>query len=183
MLWDSCFSRHRYPTRIRSVAVAGIMYFFMVYFSVCLLHIAGGDMRKKKKGLKMVLNSGGEPVLVGFKDWFLVRGFSEGVSSADEEFFEKRRAGARKISASAKEKGGPAMLTHWHFLAKDAEYEDVFKALEDRKGKEFFVGKYKSFLEQLHKSDFEQKRFQTISGQMEVWGEALSRLFHGDSEK
>jgi hypothetical protein len=135
----------------------------------------------------MALNSGGEPVLVGFKDWFLARGLSEGVSSSDEEFFEKRRAGARKISASAKEKGGPAMLTHWHFLAKDAEYEDVSKALEANKGKEFFVKKYKSFLEALlealHKSDFQQKRFQTISGQLEVWGEALSRLFHGDSEK
>jgi hypothetical protein len=140
-------------------------------------------MRKKKKkgGLKMVLNSGGEPVLVGFKDWMLARRLSEGaVSDKDEEFFGRRREGASKISDSAKEKGGPAMLTHWHFLAKDAQYEDVIKAVKEKKGKEFFVGKYKSFLEQLHKSDFEQKRFQTISGQLEVWGEALSRLFHGD---
>jgi hypothetical protein len=140
-------------------------------------------MRKKKKkkgGLKMVLTISGQPVMVGFRDWMLARSLSEGVSDTDEEFFDKRREGARKISDSAKEKGGPAMLTHWHFLAKDAQYEDVIKAMKEKKGREFFVGKYKSFLEQLHKSDFGQKRFQAISGQLEVWGEALSRLFQGD---
>lgn len=29
---------------------------------------------KKKGGLKMVLNSGGEPVFIGFKDWLVARG-------------------------------------------------------------------------------------------------------------
>ena len=136
--------------------------------------------KRRKGGLRMVLNSGGEPVMIGFKDWMLARRLSEGASDADVEFFTKRREGASKISESAKEKGGPALLTHWHFLAKDAQYEDVTKALKEKRGKDFFVEKYKSFLEMLNKSDFEQKRFQTISGQLEVWGEALSRLFHGD---
>jgi len=30
--------------------------------------------KKKKGGLKMVLNAGGEPVLIGFKDWLIARG-------------------------------------------------------------------------------------------------------------
>ena len=35
-------------------------------------------MKKKKKkkggGLKMALNAGGEPVLIGFKDWLVAKG-------------------------------------------------------------------------------------------------------------
>jgi len=126
----------------------------------------------------MVLNTGGEPVLVGFKDWLAARRIVESAdNNNDLDFFEKRRDGAKKISAAARAKGGPAMLTHWHFFAKDKQYAEVLRAIKSKKKKEFFEMKYNSFMSRLHKSKFDQKEFQTISGQLEVWGEALSRLF------
>ena len=37
--------------------------------------------KKKKGGLKMVLNSGGEPVFVGFKDWLVRKGLVSEISA------------------------------------------------------------------------------------------------------
>jgi hypothetical protein len=112
-----------------------------------------------------------------FTDWLSSRQILE--SSDDDgniEFFEKRKAGARKISTEAKAKGGPALLTHWHFFAKDKQYAEVIKSIKNKKNKEFFQSKYKSFMSKLH-SKLDQKEFQTISGQLEVWGEVLHKVF------
>ena len=137
--------------------------------------------RKKRKmgGLKMVLNTGGEPVLVGFKDWLAARRIVESADNKDDDldFFEKRRDGAKKMSAAARAKGGPAMLTHWHFFAKDKQYAEVLRAIKSKRKKDFFEMKYNSFMSKLHRGKLDQKEFQTVSGQLEVWGEALSRLF------
>lgn len=98
-------------------------------------------------------------------------------SGNDIFFFEKRKAGAEKISHQAKEKGGPAILTHWHFDAKNPQYQKVLKAIENKKNKEYFLEKYKKCLKKLNKDNFEQKEFQSLSGELEVWGETIARLF------
>ena len=95
----------------------------------------------------------------------------------DLEFFNKRRNGAKKLSAQAKEKGGPAILTHWHFAAKDSQYETVLNAVKMGKEKNYFVEKYKQVLQKMEKTNFSQKEFQSLSGEIEVWGEAIARLF------
>lgn len=96
--------------------------------------------------------------------------------NTDISFFEKRREGANKISIKSKKKGGAAMLTHWHFAAKDKQYQEVIIALKQNQSKTYYESKYKEKFEKL-KSKLDQKSFQSISGELEVWGEALARLF------
>ena len=96
----------------------------------------------------------------------------------DLEFFNKRIAGAKKLSAQAEQKGGPAILTHWHFAAKNSQYEQVLSAVRSGKNKEYFVSKYESILDQLKTPNMTQKQFQVLSGRLEVWGEAIAKLFH-----
>lgn len=98
-------------------------------------------------------------------------------SLEDISFFKKRKAGAEKISHQAQEKGGPSILTHWHFDAKNPEYKKVLEAIEDKKSKEYFLDQYRNCLKKLNKDSFEQKEFQSLSGELEVWGEAIARLF------
>jgi hypothetical protein len=92
-------------------------------------------------------------------------------------FFNKRRHGAAKIAAAAEAKGGPSILTYWHFAAKDKQYVDVLKAIKTGKDEKFFMSKYDELMDTLHKTKFNQKSFQQIVGQLEVWGEAIAQLF------
>lgn len=92
-------------------------------------------------------------------------------------FFNKRRQGAAKIATAAKEKGGPSILTYWHFAAKDKQYAEVLKAINDGKDEKFFMSKYDETMNILHKTKFNQKSFQKIVGELEVWGEAIAQLF------
>lgn len=92
-------------------------------------------------------------------------------------FFEKRLGGAQKISVQAKEKGGLSLLTHYHFAAKIKEYKAVEDAIQEGKGQEFFQSKYRQLLEKLKDLNITQKQFQALSGELEVWGEAIVQLF------
>ena len=96
----------------------------------------------------------------------------------DLEFFNKRIAGAKKISAQAEKKGGPAILTYWHFAAKNSQYKEVLSAVQFGKNKEYFVSKYESIIDQLKTPNMTQKQFQVLSGRLEGWGEAIAKLFH-----
>lgn len=93
------------------------------------------------------------------------------------EFFDKRMAGAQKISTQAKKKGGPSLLTHYHFAAKIKQYEDVEEAIKQGKDEQFFNQKYQTLLSQLKTLNMTQKEFQTLSGELEVWGESIVKLF------
>ena len=92
-------------------------------------------------------------------------------------FFNKRRDGAAKIASAAQAKGGPTILTYWHFAAKDKQYAEVLKAMETGKDEQFFMSKYDEIMNTLHKTKFNQKSFQQIVGELEVWGEAIAQLF------
>jgi hypothetical protein len=90
-------------------------------------------------------------------------------------FSEKRFDGAKKISEMAEEKGGPALLTHYHFAVKLPYYK---KALEGKMDFEKSKEEYKELCEKLHSmmdkiEDVNQKIFQELLGKMEVLGELL----------
>lgn len=92
------------------------------------------------------------------------------------DFFEKRKAGAAKIATSAKEKGGPAILTYWHFIAKEKPYEQAIEAIKKNKSVNYFEKNYDKTMKKLHATKFDQKEFQMTIGELEVWGELISRL-------
>lgn len=90
-------------------------------------------------------------------------------------FAEKRMGGAAKISADAKEKGGPAILTYHHFIVKLPYYK---KAKEGKIDLDDMRAEYKDLLEQLYsatKGDMaiEQIAFQELVGKIEVLGELI----------
>jgi hypothetical protein len=92
-------------------------------------------------------------------------------------FFTKRMEGAKKIAAQAKEKGGPSILTAWHFAAKEAPYKEVLKAINANQGEPYYKSKWKSELSKI-RADMKQQDFQEAAGRLEVWGEAMAQLFN-----
>lgn len=89
-----------------------------------------------------------------------------------EEFSTKRLGGATKIADSAKEKGGPSMLTYHHFKVKLPYYKDAAE------GKFNYAATLKEFdycVNLLNKKmeDMEQIEFQKLMGRLEVLGELL----------
>jgi hypothetical protein len=95
----------------------------------------------------------------------------------NQDFFKKRREGAKKIATSAKAKGGPAMLTFYHFDAKDDEYREVLAGIKNNKPETFYKNKYNLVMNKLHQTKFDKESFQRLTGKLEVWGEAISVLF------
>lgn len=93
------------------------------------------------------------------------------------EFFEKRKEGARAIANMAKAKGGPSTLTYYHFHAKDPLYRQVIDAIRNERPKNYYKNKYDQIMSRLHRTKFDEKDFQELTGELEVWGEALSVLF------
>lgn len=90
-------------------------------------------------------------------------------SKSFDEFAEKRMGGAAKIANSAKEKGGPSMLTYHHFKVKLPYYKNASEGkfnLDDAK-KEF-----DECVKQLS-DDMEQVAFQKLVGKIEVLGELI----------
>lgn len=100
-----------------------------------------------------------------------------GKDESPSEFLKARREGAKKIATTAKSKGGPAMLTYYHFVVKDAEYRDVLQAIKSKKPESFYKNKYNSIMSELHQTKFEKESFQKVVGKLEVWGEAISVIF------
>lgn len=86
-----------------------------------------------------------------------------------DEFASKRMNGAEKIANSAKEKGGPSILTYQHFVVKLPYYK---KASEGK----FNEGESRKEFDKTLKSislDMTQKEFQTEVGRLEVLGELI----------
>jgi hypothetical protein len=88
-----------------------------------------------------------------------------------ETFAKNRLAGAEKIIANAKEKGGDALLTYNHFKVKPDYYK---KAIE---GKMDFEAAKKEYEETYKKIslDMTQTEFQKEVGRLEVLGELIIR--------
>lgn len=93
------------------------------------------------------------------------------------DFFEKRKSGAAEIASRSQAKGGPSMLSFWHFKAKNRPYEEVIQAIKSNSPESFFLSKYKSLLSKLNHTKMKQEDFQKTIGQLEVFGEALFELF------
>jgi len=103
--------------------------------------------------------------------------FLENKNNENLEFFMKRKHGAEKIAVEARSKGGPAMLTAWHFQAKQRPYEDVIAAIRSNRPKSFYESKCSALHNQIRCGKLTQQQFQKLMGEYEVWGEALAQLF------
>ena len=93
-------------------------------------------------------------------------------SKSFDEFADKRLKGATKIADSAKEKGGPSMLTYHHFVVKLPYYEDAAE------GKFNFAASVKEFDHCVNTlaekmDNMEQVEFQKLMGRIEVLGELI----------
>jgi hypothetical protein len=93
-------------------------------------------------------------------------------SKSFDEFAEKRLKGSTKIADSAKEKGGPSMLTYHHFNVKLPYYKEAAE------GNFNFAASVKEFdycVNTLAKKmdNMEQIEFQKLLGKIEVLGELI----------
>jgi hypothetical protein len=90
-------------------------------------------------------------------------------SKSFDEFAEKRMGGASKIANSAKEKGGPSMLTYHHFIVKLPYYKEAsegkFNLSEAKK-------EFNECVKQLS-DNMGQVEFQKLVGKIEVLGELI----------
>lgn len=93
------------------------------------------------------------------------------------EFFEKRKSGAMNIASEARAKGGPSILTAWHFSAKNHPYIEVLHAIRTNKDETFFMQKCRNLISKIKPDKMTQKEFQEIMGELEVYGEALTKIF------
>lgn len=91
-----------------------------------------------------------------------------------DQFANKRMGGAEKIANTAKEKGGPSMLTYHHFAVKLPYYKKASQ------GKFNLDESKKEFKKTLNKIsiDMEQTEFQKEMGRLEVLGELIIK--HGN---
>jgi hypothetical protein len=90
-------------------------------------------------------------------------------SKSFDTFAEKRLGGATKIADSAKEKGGPSMLTYHHFIVKLPYYKE---ASEGKFDMEKAKKEFNECVKQLS-NDMEQVAFQKLVGRIEVLGELI----------
>ena len=100
------------------------------------------------------------------------------------KFLEKRAAGAHKIAASSKAKGGYATLTAIHFGAKAKPYKEAEQWAEKDNKNEHFKAKAEEVYVKLKDLDtLSQKDFQALMGELEVWGEVYIRATKPESLK
>ena len=87
----------------------------------------------------------------------------------DIDFVSNRMNGAAKITQTAKEKGGDALLTYHHFVVKLPYYKKA------KDGEMDIDEAKKEFTETLGKIslDMDQTAFQTEVGRLEVLGELI----------
>lgn len=88
-----------------------------------------------------------------------------------EEFFERRASGAKKIQKAAQAKGGPSILTAYHFRAKEKPYKECLARLNDPSYAEAHADNCLDQLKDWKKMT--QKEFQEVMGRLEVYGEVF----------
>jgi predicted ATPase with chaperone activity len=92
------------------------------------------------------------------------------------DFLRQRREAAAESAKKAKEKGGYAMLSYYHFKAKDAPYKQaisVYKAEGLAAVKKHLKQEYTKYTDDLVENFTNQKEFQDIVGKIEVVGEII----------
>jgi hypothetical protein len=104
--------------------------------------------------------------------------YEQSTSASFEEFASKRLQGAEKIAASAKEKGGAAMLTYHHFNVKLPHYK---KAAAGRFDVDAAKKQLKDLTKELNSSinstvKMQQIEFQKKVGLIEVLGELIINM-------
>lgn len=100
------------------------------------------------------------------------------------EFLVKRLEGAKKIEKQTAEKGGLSTLTAIHYKAKLKPYIESEKWTKRANKEEHFKRKAKEIYVKLRDIDsLSQKEFQTLMGELEVWGEVYIRATKPDSFK
>lgn len=101
-----------------------------------------------------------------------------------DEFLNKRKSGADKIQKMTEKKGGYSTLTAIHYKAKEKPYQDCLE-WEDKAGKdEHFKAKAKEIYKKLADLDsLSQSEFQSLMGELEVYGEVYLRSTKPNSIK
>lgn len=103
---------------------------------------------------------------------------------AFNEFLSKRLAGAEKIQAMTEKKGGYSTLTAIHYKAKLKPYAESEKWAEKEGKEEHYKAKAKEVYAKLKDLDsLSQKQFQSLMGELEVWGEVYIRATKPNSIK
>ena len=107
-----------------------------------------------------------------------------GVEDKFDEFLNKRKAGAEKLEAQTRKKGGYSLLTAIHYAAKQKPYADCLK-WEKKAGKEkYFKDKAKEIYSKLSNLDnLTQREFQALMGELEVYGEVYIKATKPNSIK
>jgi hypothetical protein len=108
--------------------------------------------------------------------------FSEATNNKQSEdvmvFLKNRKAGAKESASKAKEKGGDAIVSYYHFAAKDQPYAEVINTLKEeglQQAKKLCKTKYKELMKAVD-LDMTQKEYQAIVGKIEVYGECYIRF-------
>lgn len=97
----------------------------------------------------------------------------EETSEKFNDFAEAREAGTAKVANSAKEKGGPSMLTYHHFNVKLPYYKKAAEGKFDlEQAKKEFEETYKKISHSMDMTSFQKEM-----GRMEVLGELIIK--HG----
>ena len=106
-----------------------------------------------------------------------------------QQFLIKRAAGAAKLENSSREKGGFATLTAIHYAAKAKPYAESKKLETEYKDDHDAVNEiYKQKAEEVYAKlkdldRLSQKEFQSLMGELEVWGEVYIRATKPESLK
>jgi len=106
-----------------------------------------------------------------------------------KQFLKKRLAGAEKIANSSEHKGGFATLTAIHYEAKLKPYKECSKMEDDPNNDcDTCNAHYKKMVKELHAKladidKLSQKEFQSLMGEMEVYGEVYIRATKPESLK
>jgi hypothetical protein len=108
----------------------------------------------------------------------------ECAEEAFEEFLAKRLAGAEKIQAMTEKKGGYSTLTAIHYKAKLKPYAESEKWAEKTDREKHYKARAEEVYKKLNNLDaLSQKQFQTLMGELEVWGEVYIRSTKPNSLK
>jgi hypothetical protein len=86
-----------------------------------------------------------------------------------DQFADKRMGGAEKIAKTAKEKGGPSMLTYHHFIVKLPYYK---KASQGKFNLDEAKTEFEKTLKKISMT-MDQTEFQREMGRLEVLGELI----------
>ena len=106
--------------------------------------------------------------------------FTEAKHESDDllTFLKNRKNGAKETAAKAKEKGGDAILSYYHFAAKDQPYAEVMRVLKNeglQAAKKICKTQYKSLMKAVD-LDMSQKEYQAVVGKIEVYGECYIKF-------